>query len=717
MDNKELNLKNFAHDLNNIMAVIKLYAQLGIRDATAGEAMIENLKIILDQAGSAISYINRLNESLKESAEKKAEGESIVVPAEMEGNEEITFSRERLKILLSNLPGLAYRCKNAPGWPMEFISEGCYQLTGYKPDDFIQSEDFEFEDIIHPDDRQYVHDTIQAAVGKGLPFTLEYRIRTKSGIEKRVWEKGRQINAVHEDDRLLEGFIMDISERVHVEEALKLSEEKYSKVFKTSPVAIVITRMEDGMIIDVNPGFDHIFGYSRRESIGNTSLMMKLWANPPDRDEVVSDLQKKKKVYNREYKFRHKSGEIRMGLYSAELFTIHNVPCLLSSVSDITMRKRAEEALKASQEKLMGIFRVSPSGIGVLKDRVFLEVNDRVCEMTGYSRDELIGHSAMMLYADHHEFDYVGNEKYRQIEQKGISVVETRWKIKDGTICNILLASTPIISGDNSQGVIFTALDISNLKKVEAERRRIEEQLIQAQKMEIIGKLAGGVAHEFNNTLQIITTLTELSMMKLEQEHPVSGHLEQIRNTVRQSSGFVGQLLAFARKQPVNPEIVNLNSVVDSVLQVLQRLIGENIDLSWQPETNLWKVMIDPIQVNQLLLNLTLNARDAMNNKGLISIATSNELVLEPMAAENQEFKPGEYVLLSLADNGCGMDETTLSRIFEPFFTTKPRGKGTGLGLSTVYGIVSQNKGFILADSKPGEGTVFRIYFPRLIIS
>ena len=197
MDNKDLSLKNFAHDLNNIMAVIKLYAQLGLRDPSAGEAMHETLNIILDQAGSAISYINRLSESLKESDEEKKEGSAVPLPSGKDDENEIIFSRERLKILLSNLPGLAYRCKNESGWPMEFISEGCYQLTGYKPDEFISGHNFQFEDIIHPDDRQYVHETIQAAIVKGMPFTLEYRIRTKSGIEKRVWEKGRQINAAN----------------------------------------------------------------------------------------------------------------------------------------------------------------------------------------------------------------------------------------------------------------------------------------------------------------------------------------------------------------------------------------------------------------------------------------------------------------------------------------------------------------------------------------
>jgi len=562
MDDRSFNPKEFAHDLNNLLAVIKLYAQLGMRDPTASESLKESFHYILDQADEAIQRTGKLNK-------------------------DFIYSGERMKILLSNLPGLAYRCKNAPGWPMEFISEGCLQLTGYQPEDFINSEKFQFGDIIHPDDQQYVHDTIQDLIGKGLPFTIEYRIFTKDGIEKRVWEKGRKVISPG-DAVYLEGFIMDISERIHFEEALKLSEEKYSKVFKSSPFAIVITQLSDGKILDINPAFEQIFGYSRRDCIGKTSILLKLWENLADREAVVADLQNEQKVYNREYAFRKKSGEIRQGLYSAEMVSIGENPCMLSIVSDITI-----------------------------------------------------------------------------------------------------------------------------LKQVESERKKIEEHLIRTQKMEVIGKLAGGVAHEFNNTLQVINTLSELSMLKLPLDHPVVPHLQQIRNSVKQSSSFVSQLLAFARKQPVNPQSLNLNDFIQALDQVIRRLIGENIRLEWLPQEGLWNILLDPMQLNQVLLNLILNARDAITGEGKIKIMTANESLVESVEPDNQEYVPGEYVMFSFADNGCGIDEQAMSMIFEPFFTTKPRGKGTGLGLATVYGIVRQNKGFIQVESKPGQGTEFRIYFPR----
>ncbi|NTV83499.1 MAG: PAS domain S-box protein, partial [Bacteroidales bacterium] len=546
--------------------MIKLYAQLGLKDPSARDSFKENLNIILDQAAEAI----RLTENMK-----TAMADELISFSDSDKNnnkeKNNNESQDRMQVLLSNLPGFAYRCIKAPGWPMDYISEGFYQLTGYDPDHLNKDHYFEYEEIIHPDDRRYVDETVQECVENGLPFTLEYRIITKGGIEKLVWEKGRQISGPGKDIIHLEGFIMDVSDRKQIEEALKLSEEKYSKVFNNSQFAILISGLSDGLIVDVNPGCEKFFGHSREESIGNTSLQMKYWVNLSDRDELVLDLQQKKEVKNREYTFRHKSGEIKTGLYSAELITINEVPCILASISDIT-----------------------------------------------------------------------------------------------------------------------------EIKKAEAERKIMEDHLIHSQKMEVIGKLAGGVAHEFNNTLQVINTLTELSLIKLPKGHATRSHLEQILTSVRQSSDLVGQLLAFARKQAVNPEVLNLNEFIIGMLIVLQRLIGEKIVLKWEPDEALWPVELDPVQLNQVLINLTLNARDAIESSGTITISTSNDIVSDVLSIDNEDSKPGEYAMLSLADTGCGMDDMTLSKIFEPFFTTKPKGKGTGLGLATVYGIIRQNKGFIV---------------------
>jgi signal transduction histidine kinase len=304
-------------------------------------------------------------------------------------------------------------------------------------------------------------------------------------------------------------------------------------------------------------------------------------------------------------------------------------------------------------------------------------------------------------------------EKYRQIKERGIGVVETRWRKKDGEIIDIILASTPLIPGDNSKGVIFTALDVTDWKRAEAEQRIMQERLIQAQKMETVGQLAGGVAHEFNNTLQVINILAELSLMKLETEHPITQHLQQIRTSVKQSSDFVGQLLAFARKQTVNPEVLSLNEFVDGMIIMLQRLVGDRIELDWKPGESIWPVKLDPAQVNQLLINLTLNARDAITGSGRIFMSTTNEICSDTTSNDHSNGKQGEYVMFTVTDTGCGMDKEKLSRIFEPFYTTKAKGKGTGLGLATVYGIVKQNGGFIVVESNPGEGSSFKIYFPR----
>ncbi|MEI6305935.1 MAG: ATP-binding protein, partial [Deltaproteobacteria bacterium] len=250
-------------------------------------------------------------------------------------------------------------------------------------------------------------------------------------------------------------------------------------------------------------------------------------------------------------------------------------------------------------------------------------------------------------------------------------------------------------------------------KHAEEQRLKLEAQLIQSQKMESVGRLAGGVAHDFNNFLTVILGHAQMGLLRLDSDHPVYSYLMQIHKAGERSADLTQQLLAFARKQPINPKVLDLNETVEGMLKMLRRLIGENINLNWQPGNGLWPIKIDPSQLDQILANLCVNARDAIADVGKITIETRNCVIDEYYCESHQEARSGEYVTLIVCDNGNGMDSLTLSQIFEPFFTTKPEGKGTGLGLATVFGAVKQNNGFINVKSDPGCGTTFTIHLPR----
>ncbi len=257
------------------------------------------------------------------------------------------------------------------------------------------------------------------------------------------------------------------------------------------------------------------------------------------------------------------------------------------------------------------------------------------------------------------------------------------------------------------------ARDISERKKSEAEREKLQAQLLQAQKMESVGRLAGGVAHDFNNMLGVILGRLELAEDYADPSQPFYVDLQEIRKAAERSVNLTRQLLAFARKQTIDPKIFNLNEAVGGMLQMVQRLIGEDIDLVWRPDARLWPVRMDPSQLDQILANLCINARDAINGVGKLTIETENVVFDDGYCADHQGYIPGEYVQLAVSDDGSGMDKETIGHLFEPFFTTKERGKGTGLGLAMVYGIVKQNNGFINVYSEPGRGTTFKIYLPR----
>jgi signal transduction histidine kinase/CheY-like chemotaxis protein len=254
---------------------------------------------------------------------------------------------------------------------------------------------------------------------------------------------------------------------------------------------------------------------------------------------------------------------------------------------------------------------------------------------------------------------------------------------------------------------------IDERKKMEIEREKLQGQLLQAQKLESVGRLAGGVAHDFNNMLSVITGYAELGMGRLDPQDPLYADLQEILTAANRSANITRQLLAFARQQAIAPEVLDLNEAVESVLKMLRRLIGEDIELSWRPGWSLWPVKMDRTQIDQILANLCVNARDAIADVGVISIETSRRTLDKAYCEAHSDFDPGDFVVLAVSDNGVGMDKDTLNNIFEPFFTTKDLGQGTGLGLSTVYGIVKQNGGFINVYSEPGKGTTFRIYLRR----
>lgn len=266
---------------------------------------------------------------------------------------------------------------------------------------------------------------------------------------------------------------------------------------------------------------------------------------------------------------------------------------------------------------------------------------------------------------------------------------------------------------DLSKGVTFTALDITERKRSEEERERLQTHLIQAHKMESVGRLAGGVAHDFNNMLGVILGRTEMMLMGLKPEDPFYSDLEEIQKEGIRSADLTRQLLAFARKQTIAPKVLNLNDTVEGMLKMLRRLIREDIDLLWKPDAHLWSVKMDTAQVDQILANLCVNAKGAIAGTGRITIETENVVLDEVYCAAHEGLIPGEYVMLAVSDDGCGMDQETLSHLFEPFFTTKKVGEGTGMGLATVYGVIKQNNGFIIVDSEPGKGTTFKIYIPR----
>jgi two-component system, cell cycle sensor histidine kinase and response regulator CckA len=374
-----------------------------------------------------------------------------------------------------------------------------------------------------------------------------------------------------------------------------------------------------------------------------------------------------------------------------------------------TSRTASEEALRDSETRYRRLFETAQDGILILDARTgsITDVNPFLVKLLDYSREEFLGKELwdIGLFKD----IPASKAAFRELQAKQYVRYENLpLKTRDGRSINVEFVSN--VYGENDKKVIQCNIrDITKRKLAE----RSEEQLLQAQKMEAVGELAGGIAHDFNNLLGVILGYCEILEEQADLSAPNRKMIVEIHNAGIWAKDLTHNLLAFSRRQVLQPVFLDLNATVDLIATMLNRLIGDDIELVSVPGRDLGTVKADPSQLQQVLMNLALNARDAMPHGGQITIATANVEVDETYAGQYPFTKPDSYVMLTVSDSGIGMDKVTQSRMFEPFFSTKEAGKGTGLGLSTVYGIVQQSGGSISADSEPGHGTTFKIYFPR----
>ena len=518
------------------------------------------------------------------------------------------------------------------------------------------------------------------------------------------------------------GITKGIRSLKNAQEALKESEERLRAAMDESPFPVAVVDDLDQTILYWSTSARRLFGHDPR----TTAEWYELAYPDPDYRKSVIDrwkpfLEEARKsriaVNTGEYRISCKDGSVRL----CEIYAQFIPGNLIVRMNDVTKRKQIEDALRESEEKYRTLVNNTQQGVVIAQaNPVGLRfANPAMTEITGYEEHELLAMDEQQLPVLIHADDrqrFFGNFKDR-IEGKDVPHQdEYRITRKDGTTRWVSLYSS-LIDYFGEKTALTTFVDITERKQAEDEKERLENQLRQALKMEAVGRLAGGVAHDFNNLIMGIMNYADLCRNEIAPDHPSRRWLDEITREANRSANLTRQLLAFARRQTVSPEVINLNQAVGNMLEMLHRLIGENVNLAWEPGDALWSVRIDPSQLDQILANLCVNARDAISGVGRVSIKTQNTSIDRDYCVEHAEGVPGDYVQLAVSDDGCGIDRELIDNVFEPFYTTKDVGKGTGLGLATVYGIVKQNGGFMNVYSEPGEGATFRMFLPRVMES
>ncbi len=590
-------------------------------------------------------------------------------------------------------------------------SDETYRIYGLSPDSGPPTYEFFFE-IVSPEDRPKLQNWAEAAAAGLHPPAVEFRARRPDGGYRVIRTEGDVVETVDGAPYRIAGTAYDVTEYVRATEALRQSEQRYRELFDKSPVALFVSevicdsegRPTDCRFLYVNPAFERFVHAPAADLVGRT-----LFEFNPNTSRDMMERQGRVALTGVPDAWEGYSVALDT-YYEATVFSPRPGQCVTYLV-DVSKRKRAEAAMHAALERERQAVGAGNVGLWDWELR-----SNRVHYSPEWKRQ--IGYADDEISDDFDEWQSRVHPEDLERCLRGVQAflanpgpkyeIEFRFRHKDGSYRHIL-AHGSVVRDEQGQPIrmLGSHVDIT-------ERTQLHAQLLQAQKMESVGRLAGGVAHDFNNLLTVINGTALLAMDGLREGDPLRDDLDAIHQAGQRASLLTRQLLAFSRKQVLQPAVLDPNAVIADMQAMLTRLIGEDVALVFTPTQDVGRIRADPGQVEQVLLNLAVNARDAMPNGGTMTIATANVDLDQVDVEERSSIAAGPYVLISVSDTGIGMDQATRARIFEPFFTTKGEGKGTGLGLSTVYGIVTQSGGHVGVYSEPGKGTSFKIYLPRV---
>lgn len=616
-------------------------------------------------------------------------------------------ARDLLRKLTRQVPGVLYQfVRHADGrYAFPFASDAIeviYEVTAAE----VREDAGPVIARIHPQDLDLVVASIEHSATTLTPWQHTYRVQLPTrGLR---WLRGDARPEGRADGSVLwHGYITDVTEREREREALRESETRFRIQVEHAPEAIVVYDVERNRFVDANRNAEALFGCTRAELLTHSLAELSATEQPDGKasaDAAAAFIDRALRGETPIFEWQHRTVHGEDVLCEIRLAALPYAGRTLvrGSLTDIRERRRLDAMLHQLEAAIAS--SLSAIAIADLEGRLTY-VNQAFLDLWGHThRDDVLGRSVLTFWREPAEAGRVVEALARSNAWSG----ELDAQRVDGTRRTLALRANRFTDTDGRPlGMLASFVDIT-------EERALQARLRQVERLESVGRLAGGVAHDFNNLLTVINGYLDLARAAITNDHPVGTHLGEIAHAADSAASLTRQLLAFSRQQIIAPRPLDLNAVVTRVTGMLQRIIGEDVQLEVFPATDLGTVRFDPGQAEQILLNLAVNARDAMPNGGRLTIETANVSLDAEAAAANPSATPGDFVMLAVTDTGVGMSAETREHAFEPFYTTKGVGEGTGLGLAMIHGAVMQNGGRVEVYSEPGEGTCFKVYLPRL---